>query len=103
MIEEQTGVFAQPFGVSTSFFWDRYVVGHLPRAPHASCVRSRLNPGASSVQAHRFVREVEVISRHIDEDGRLHSTRLLSLFARMPLVRVSRYACLLYTSDAADE
>ena len=85
-IEEQTGLFAQPFGVSTSFFWDRYVVGHLPRVPHASCVRSRLNPGASSVQAHRFVREVEVISRHIDEDGRLHSTRLLSLFARMPLV-----------------
>lgn len=30
-IEEQTGVFAQPFGVSTSFFWDRYVVGHMPR------------------------------------------------------------------------
>ena len=31
------------------------------------------------------MREVDVLSRHVDDQGRLHSRRLLSLYARMPL------------------
>jgi hypothetical protein len=42
----------------------------------SSELRARVCAGS---QGHKWVREVDVLSRHIDDQGRLHSTRLLSL------------------------
>jgi hypothetical protein len=58
--------------------------GRLPRG--APCPALPLTVRLRRRQGHKWVREVDVLSRHIDDQGRLHSTRLLSLYARMPLV-----------------
>ncbi|KAJ1479661.1 PRELI-like family-domain-containing protein [Baffinella frigidus] len=38
----------------------------------------------SKYDGHKYVRDVEVLDRHIDEEGRLHSTRLLTMKGSLP-------------------
>ncbi|EKX37312.1 hypothetical protein GUITHDRAFT_145129 [Guillardia theta CCMP2712] len=59
--QEHQGVYPKSWSMVTAFLWDKY-------------------------NGHAWVRDVDVIDRHIDVQGRLHSRRLLTLYSKTPFV-----------------
>jgi len=61
MVKSQTHVitYSHPFAAVTSSLWSKY-------------------------DNHKYVKNIEIISRHVDEHGRLHSLRLLSMGGNIP-------------------
>lgn len=60
-VQQHEGVYKHDLGTVSSFLWDRF-------------------------EGHGWIRDVEVIRRNIDEQGRLHSRRLLTLHSPTPLI-----------------
>ena len=60
-IQKQDGTYSRPFHVVTASIWDKY-------------------------EGHAWIKEVEVIDRHIDASGCLRSRRLLTMCGKIPLI-----------------
>mmetsp|Transcript_7602 Transcript_7602/g.16323 ORF Transcript_7602/g.16323 Transcript_7602/m.16323 type:complete len:190 (+) Transcript_7602:75-644(+) len=60
-IQRQVIVYQHPFDAVTASLWSKY-------------------------DGHKHVKEVHVLHRHIDEDGRLHSKRLLAMSGNIPAI-----------------
>jgi hypothetical protein len=63
MVNEQshTITYSHPFAAVTSSLWHKY-------------------------DHHKYVQNIEILDRHVDAEGRLHSTRLLSMGGSLPAV-----------------
>lgn len=63
MVNEQTHAitYSHPFAAVTSSLWHKY-------------------------DHHKYVRNIEILDRHVDEEGRLHSTRVLSMGGNLPTI-----------------
>eukprot|EP00960_Hanusia_phi_P025342 744177-Hanusia_phi.AAC.1 len=59
--ESQTIKYRHPFAAVTSSLWSKY-------------------------DAHKYVKEVEVLERYLDDAGRLHSKRLLTMRGSLPMI-----------------
>uniref|UniRef100_A0A7S4PQ21 PRELI/MSF1 domain-containing protein n=1 Tax=Guillardia theta TaxID=55529 RepID=A0A7S4PQ21_GUITH len=59
--ESQTIKYRHPFAAVTSSLWSKY-------------------------DAHKYVKEVEVLERYLDDAGRLHSKRLLTMRGSLPAI-----------------
>lgn len=53
--------YSHPFAAVTSSLWHKY-------------------------DHHKYVKDIEILDRHVDEEGRLHSTRLLSMGGNLPTI-----------------
>mmetsp|Transcript_1313 Transcript_1313/g.2191 ORF Transcript_1313/g.2191 Transcript_1313/m.2191 type:complete len:205 (+) Transcript_1313:237-851(+) len=60
-VQEREGVYERSFQVVSSYLWDKH-------------------------EGHGWIKEVEVLNRFIDPEGRLHSRRLLTLHSRFPMI-----------------
>ena len=63
MVKTQKHVitYSHPFGAVTSSLWSKY-------------------------DRHKYVQNIEILDRHVDENGRLHSRRLLSMGGNLPAI-----------------
>ncbi len=59
--QNQAGVYSRPFHVVTASRWDKY-------------------------EGHPWIKDVEVIYRHVDADGCLRSRRLLTMSGKIPII-----------------
>ena len=60
-VQQQVITYQHPFDAVTASLWSKY-------------------------DGHKYVKEVEVLNRHIDDQGRLHSQRLLSMMGNIPSI-----------------
>ena len=59
--EQQIIIYQHPFDAVSASLWSKY-------------------------EGHKYVKEVDVLFRYIDDDGRLHSQRLLSIMGNIPAI-----------------